>query len=205
MSVYSLKVTVKNDPHFYRIIDVDASYPLIVLHKAILDSIDFTEGELASFYENYESKNDRVEYGLTDMQKEEGATLMKDVSIQDVLKNKGESITYVYDFLNMWIFDVHLDYIRAERNSDEKLPRIVEIEGENPNQEMFGGFDEKNLSEEDLKMLKNLIEKNDEFFDDEAGKMDKEIFDELDEDKDGLSGFESLDNLEDDIAEDDNW
>ena len=207
MSVYSLKVSVKNNPDVYRIIDVDASHPLIVLHKAILNSIKFEDGELASFYQNYESKSDREEYCLTEMQIDEGASLMKDVCVQDVLQNQGERLTYVYDFLNMWVFDVYLEFIRKERTADEKLPRVIESAGDNPKQEMFGGFDEKNLTDDDMMMLKNLIEKNDDLFDSdiESKEVSLESFDDIDDYSDELSGFESLDSLEEDYTEEDNW
>ena len=207
MSVYSIKISVKDDPDIFRIIDVDANHPLIVLHKAILNSVHFEDGELASFYQNYNSRSDREEFCLTEMQKEKGATLMKDVSIADVLKETGDKLTYIYDFLNMWNFEVELESIRKEKLENEKLPKLIKSSGDDPKQELFAGFDEKSMSDDDMELLKNLIEKNDDVYDggNESDKFDLKDLDDLDDYKDELSGFESLDSLEEDFPDNDNY
>jgi hypothetical protein len=202
MSVYRLKVSVKDDPDVFRIIDVDAEYPLIVLHKAILNSISFEDGELASFYENYESRSDREEYCLTEMQQEDGATMMKDVRIMDVMKTEDCKLTYVYDFLNMWMFEVEMQEI-LPRKEGEKLPKLIESSGDNPVQEVFTGFDTDDLSSNDIEMLKTLFDKNDELFEDAAKStsFDLSDFDDID-DIDSDPGFESLDDIDDNIVDD---
>ncbi|MFC2114282.1 hypothetical protein ACFLRI_02920 [Bacteroidota bacterium] len=205
MKVYSLKVSLKKDPDVYRLIAIEGASSLLKLHHAILKVVDFEEGELASFYQNNTASNMRFEYCLSEMQMERNSFLMSEVKILDVLKVQGDELTYVYDFLSMWTFKVELESSDLDLKITDNLPVILKSEGENPVQDIFGSFNDENLSADDLDMLKEVLEKNDEYFDSDNEDAGFDSINDFNDFDDELSDFESLDSFEDDYSDDDHY
>jgi|GEM_PF-171312 len=202
MPVIRFKATLKNNNDMYRIIDIPDTFNFNQLHHAMLKSVEFEDGEFASFYLNYEDRKKMVEICLSDMQKDEDCLLMKNMKIKDIVKKKGERLTYIYDFLNMWTFDLEVtDIVTEDKNN--KYPLIVEKFGAAPKQEDMAGFSLEDLSDEDLAMMKDMMSDNEELFDADYD-FDKDLsiddfddFDDFDDDYGGKKGRSRYDDDDD--------
>lgn len=180
MTLVRTKVTLKSKPQVYRIIEIPDTYNLAQFHHFIIKSFEFDPGEFASFYLNYENRKDMVEICLSDMQKDGECTLMKNVRIKDVLKTKENRLTYIYDFLNMWTFDIETLETNIKEKEGSKYPAVIESVGEPPKPEDGAGFGMEDLSPEDLELMKDLMDNNEEFFDEGFGH-DSDYLDDYDE------------------------
>jgi len=165
MSLYRLKVTPRKNPDIYRIIDIVGVQHFEVLHRAIIKSMKFTEGELASFYINYDEPDNKMEICLSDVQGGEGENLlMKEVKVMEIFSEENKKITYVYDFMNFWIFDIELLEILSEKKPNIIYPHISESIGTAPVQE---NIDNDDFDDEDTKLIADLMKNNKGLFDDE--------------------------------------
>jgi len=186
MGVVKLKVSLKSNPHVYRVMEIPDTYNLAQLHHFILKAYEFDPGEFASFYLNYENRKDMIEICLSDMQKDGECTLMKNVRIRDVIKTTEDKLTYIYDFLNMWTFDIEAIQTNMKEKEGAKYPAVVESIGEPPKPEDGSGFNLEDLSPEDMELMRELMQSNEEMFDDELG-FDSDF---SDEDFEDYSDFE---------------
>ena len=165
MAVYRFQVSFKDQPDIFRLIDIVGLQHFEIFHKTILKSVKFDEGELAAFYLNYATPN-QIEIGLSDIQGDGEAMLMKDVKIQDIVNNKeNPGFTYVYDFMNMWEFDIELKEIFPSSTPNVKYPDIVKSSGDAPLQEERDLKDE--FEENDMQLIKDLLNSNKDAFGDE--------------------------------------
>ena len=196
MTIYRLKVAFNETPEIYRLVDIKPEDNLEKLHKIILKSIKFEEGELAAFYLNYKDKLNQVEIPLEEMSEEEDSTeiLMRTVKIKDYLKNVNDKLSYVYDFLNMWVLDVELQKKIEKPTAGTKYPAIIKSIGEAPSQ-----FDQDhnlyvdNLSEEDMMMLNDMMSSKKSFRSNDLGLDDEDM---------KIIGDEFMDFEEDDFHDD---
>lgn len=153
MTVFRFKVIQGNNEELVRVIDIPGNYTLEHLHLAILRSINFQEGELASFYQSDEQWNKDREIHLMDMGTDEESVTMADCKLNQVVSEKGDRLIYVYDFMAMWTFYVELqDIVKAQKELE--YPVLVEEKGEAPDQYGEGALGE--LSEEDEKLIEQL-------------------------------------------------
>lgn len=175
MAVYRFKISFKDKPEVSRIIDVIGLQHFEIFHKAILKSVKFKEGELAAFYLNYKTES-QIEIPLSDVQSDEAAVLMKSTKIQDIFTDDVKEITYVYDFLNMWEFNVELIQKFDSSTPNVSYPNILESSGTAPLQSDKDIDDD--FDEEDLGLIKNLLQSNAGAFDTD---LDEEEGDDIDE------------------------
>lgn len=180
MKIYRFKISFREDPEVYRIIDIEGSQTFRDFHKIILKSIDFKDGELASFILNSESPDERVEISLSDLQnQDEGGLLMDMVRIMDIISDSNNEILYIYDFLNLWTFQVK--YLKSlNKKSNSKYPAVIEVVGQTLKQddtEMNMNYD---LSDEDIRLMRDLKLQNEDMF---IGE-DYDYNEDFDEDED---------------------
>lgn len=192
MSVFRLKVVYHDEPDVYRTIDIRGDQNFHALHKSILKSMSFKEGELASFYILKSDLDDskKIEICLSDMQTTDNSLLMNETAIADVLGDEVTDITYIYDFMNYYTFDIELLEILNKTDEKAKYPIIVESVGDAPLQ--FDLMGEEEWTEEDFKLFSDVKSKNTRFFNEDDGfgpDYEEEVFDEDD--------FESFDDYED--------
>jgi hypothetical protein len=97
MSVYRFRVFFEEQTEVSRIIDISGDQSFEDFHKVILKSIDFKEGEFASFYIDYHNADDTIEICLSDLQSENDETvlLMSDIKIKELIQGNIDSITYI--------------------------------------------------------------------------------------------------------------
>ncbi|VAW25535.1 FIG00651823: hypothetical protein, partial [hydrothermal vent metagenome] len=105
---YKIRVIldVKND--VIRDIVVDKTINLEDLHLIIAKSFGFKGQEMASFYKTDNNWEQGEEIPLFDMSENGDSIAMNSFSVNDIFKNVGDKLIYVYDFMAMWTFFVEL-------------------------------------------------------------------------------------------------
>ncbi len=171
MKVLKFRVLLDNIKGVFRDIEIPENFNLAQLHETIVDSLDFSGMEMASFFISDEDWEKGEEISLMDMSEpgQDSVRLMSDMPITEVTKEAGDRLLYVYDFLNMWICYVELVDIL-----DKKIDKaeVVLSVGESPVESSSGnaGMD--------------------------TDLDDSDLYDDF-EDDDGESEFESLDDYPD--------
>ena len=80
-----------------------------------------------------------------------------------IFNEENKKITYVYDFMNFWIFDIELLEILSEKKPNIIYPHISESIGTAPVQD---NIDNDDFDDEDTKLIADLMKYNKWFFDD---------------------------------------
>lgn len=177
VNIFKFRVIIDTEQDVFRDIEIETDSTFEDFHRAILDSFDFEEGEMASFYMSDEKWEKGLEIPLMEMARDEGkASLsMKSTKLSDMLGKPAEKVLYVYDFLRMWCFYIELIEIKKDKPSTI-YPRVAMVFGDAPSQDskemdLFG----EEFSEEEF----NELNETDEDDEDEFGSSD-ELFDEND-------------------------
>lgn len=126
--VYTFKISISKN--CWRKIKVSHLHTLDDLHFAIQDAFDFDNDHLYAFYVNGNRRTGKPIY--CSYVEEEGKTA-EETTVEDMGLFKGQKIYYLFDFGDMWEFDV--DLINIERDAPLPLkPLIIETKGESPDQ-----------------------------------------------------------------------
>jgi hypothetical protein len=152
-----VRVIMDTEEDVFRDIEISSSARFFDLHRSILKSFHFEDGEMASFYMSDDEWEKGMEISLMDMG--EGSLSMENVTLQEMLHEVGTKVLYLYDFMRMWIFYVEVMEL-SELEDNENYPRMVLAFGNAPSQDskewegemMMGGMDEdmeEGLSEEE--------------------------------------------------------
>lgn len=150
VNIYKFRVIVDTEEDVFRDIEIETNSSFEEFHKAILDSFDFEEGEMASFYMSNESWEKGLEISLMDVGG--AAPSMANTKLEDMLSKPSDKVLYVYDFLRMWIFYVELVEVKKDKPSTI-YPRVALVYGEAPAQDskemdLFGSeFSEEEFNE----------------------------------------------------------
>ena len=150
VNIYKFRVIVDTEEDVFRDIEIETNSSFEEFHKAILDSFDFEEGEMASFYMSNESWEKGLEISLMDVGG--AAPSMANTKLEDMLSKPSDKVLYVYDFLRMWIFYVELVEVKKDKPSTI-YPRVALIYGDAPAQDskemdLFGSeFSEEEFNE----------------------------------------------------------
>jgi hypothetical protein len=189
MSVYRFRVFFEDQPEVSRIIDILEDQTFEDFHKVILKSIDFREGEFASFYIDYQNADDTVEICLSDLQSENDETvlLMSDIKIRELIQGNIDSITYIYDFIELWTLKIEVMNSKGDKVAKLKYPAIIEKTGKAPEQNDSNLLIATDFTNEDQLLLERLKNNNEALF--HARQLEKELeeiddFDEVDYDDD---------------------
>ena len=189
MSVFRFRVFFEDQPEVYRVIDVTADQTFEDFHKVILRSIDFREGEFASFYIDYHNADDTIEICLSDLQSENDETvlLMSDIKISELIQGNIDSITYIYDFIELWTLKIEVMTSNSEKQPKIKYPVIIEKVGKAPDQNDSNLLIATDFTTEDQKLLERLKNNNETYF--HVRQLEKELeeiedFDDQDYDDD---------------------
>ncbi|MEN9346587.1 MAG: hypothetical protein RLZZ77_98 [Bacteroidota bacterium] len=150
VNIYKFRVIVDTEEDVFRDIEIETNSSFEEFHKAILDSFDFEEGEMASFYMSNESWEKGLEISLMDVGG--AAPSMANTKLEDMLSKPSDKVLYVYDFLRMWIFYVELVEVKKDKPSTI-YPRVALVYGDAPAQDskemdLFGSeFSEEEFNE----------------------------------------------------------
>lgn len=167
--VYRFQVTQRDDHELIRIIDINADATFEDLHLSILSSINFDNAQLASFYLSDKNWRKGEEITVVDMGGDEVMLVMSDYKLNDLLKNKGDRLIYVYDFVLLWTFKVELIEI-LKGNPELEYPYLIDEKGKAPDQYGDKSRYPEKLSSEDQIIIDMMKDHDMDFnidFDDE--------------------------------------
>lgn len=126
--VYTFKVSLTKD--CWRKINVSHEHTLSQFHRAIQKAFDFDDDHLYAFYINGNRRTGQPIYCM-DVQDERKTT--EETHIDDLGLYKGQKLYYLFDFGDMWEFEILLTNISKD-TIIPPIPEIIEIKGESPDQ-----------------------------------------------------------------------
>ncbi|EGK02682.1 MAG: plasmid pRiA4b ORF-3 family protein [Prevotella sp.] len=106
---------------FKREIQIDADATFFDLHKAIVKSVDYKEGEMTSFFICSDDWEKEQEITLVEMDTspEEDSYTMEASILNDFLEDERQKLMYVFDYLTERAFFMELREIITGKNLDE--------------------------------------------------------------------------------------
>ncbi|MFR9166523.1 MAG: IS1096 element passenger TnpR family protein [Dysgonomonas sp.] len=162
---------------FRREIQIDADATFFDLHNAIIKSVGYKEGEMASFFlcdDDWE-KDKEITLVEMDTSPEEDSYVMDGCVLNDFLEDEKQKLIYVFDYLTERAFFIELAEIITGKSLNKPVCSVSE--GVPPAQ--FVEFENIDTKTETVDIGEN-------FYGDEGFDMD-----ELDSE-----GFDGLDNIE---------
>lgn len=167
---------------FKREIQIDADASFFDFHHAIIQSVGYTEGEMASFFTCTDDWEKEQEITLIEMDtsSEEDSYTMAGTKLSDFLEDEHQKMMYVFDYLTERAFFIDLREIITGKHLD--APVCTKSEGTAPVQ--FMEF-------ENIDTTTSSLDTDEIFYGSEGYDMD-----ELDAD-----GFDGLDNIPSDSEE----
>lgn len=182
MPAYKFRILIDTDntEEIFRDIIISPTNNFEVLYRAIIASFDFIGDQLASFYVSNDNWDKGHEIALMDMglgNDLNAPFLMKDTPIATVMREKGQKLILVYDFLKMWCFLIELVEIVPKEFEEPELYLSIGVAPAEDSKEIdLGGMDLGTPPD-----LGNDID---------------DIFSEFNEDEDDFGGFENIDDLD---------
>lgn len=160
---------------FKREIQIDSDATFLDLHKAIIESVNYKDGEMCSFFICSDDWEKEKEITLVEMDtsSEEDSYIMSDSVLNDFLEDERQKLMYVFDYMTERAFFMELREIITGKDLDKAI--CTKSEGEAPPQFIdFETMDKGNVGSIDI---------GENFYGDEGFDLD-----ELDTD-----GFDGLD------------
>ena len=170
---------------FRREIQIDSDATFYDLHKAIISSVNYQDGEMTSFFLCSDDWEKETEITLTEMDtsSEEDSYIMSDSVLNDFLEDEKQKLMYVFDYLTERAFFMELREIITGKDLKEAV--VTRSQGEPPAQ--FVDFN-------DFENTISVVDTGENFYGDEGydlDELDAEGFDGLDNDL-PLPGDESF-------------
>lgn len=160
--------------NFKREIQIDADATFFDLHKAIISSVKYKDGEISSFFicdDNWE-KEKEITLVEMDTSSDEDSYIMDSSVLSDFLEDERQKLMYVFDYLTERAFFMELREIITGKNLDKAI--CTKSEGEAPAQ--YIEFDSVDITTSTVDIGENFY--GDEGFD--IDELDAEGFDGLD-------------------------
>ena len=131
--IHRFKVSLRDRPDIWRIIDIKGNQMLSSLHKAIFKAFDrFEEHQYSFFLKNkpYDKENEYTSPGLNTNGTGKLATRIR---IDSVELYGGRKFLYLFDYGDEWWHEVELVEV-TERVTRTSYPRVVKKHGKSPPQ-----------------------------------------------------------------------
>jgi len=129
--IYSFKVSLRESPDIWRIIEIRGDQTLHQLHKVIFKAFERYDEHLYAFFLSNKPWDASSEYSLPSP--ESKARSAKRASIDSLALKPKRKFLYLFDFGDEWWHSVQLLGIRQEEPKG-KYPRVIESQGEAPSQ-----------------------------------------------------------------------
>lgn len=183
--VYKFLILSDEVDNFAREITIDSENTFLHLHNAILDSVNYTKDEMASFFLCDDEWEKGTEITLMEMETdpEFDSWVMKDTKLSDLLEDEKQKVLYVFDYMTDRAFFMELREIIPGEDLDQ--PVCSKSKGDAPKQI---------VEFEPLVKENTRIETGETFYGDDSFELD-----ELDEEgfdfNDGTPGASFEENL----------
>lgn len=168
--IYRFVMLSDETDQFKREFKIDAAAKFIDLHKLILDSVNYQDDQLRSFFicEPDWTRKTQITLIEMDMLSEEDSYIMTETALEDLLEEEHQRLVYVFDTFNDRVFYLELREIILKQNLETPIcsksvgdapVKILEIETNlhkdphphSPNNEFFEedseGFDPEEINE----------------------------------------------------------
>ena len=132
--VYKFRLLSDEVENFRRDIEIDSEATFLELHKAILDSVNYPDDQMTSFFicdDNWEKEQ---EITLEDMggYSDEDSYIMKETALSELVEDEKQRLLYVFDPLTERVFFIELSEI--EYGKDIERAVCTRKEGQAPEQ-----------------------------------------------------------------------
>jgi len=131
--IHRFKVSLKDKPDIWRIIDIKGNQMLSSLHKAIFKAFDrFEEHQYSFFLSNkpYDRENAYHSHGLD---ADETGKLATRIRIDSIALYGGPKFLYLFDYGDEWWHEIELMNV-TERVTRASYPKVVKKQGKSPPQ-----------------------------------------------------------------------
>lgn len=185
--IYKFRLLSDEVDDFRRDIEIDSDATFKELHTAILESVNYPDDQMTSFFICNDQWIKEVEITLEDMgsRSDEDIYVMDETVIGDLVEDEKQKLIYVFDPLADRVFFMEL--CKIEFGKDLDAPRCVKSTGEAPVQIL--DFDE--LISKTPAATAVSYEFGDDFYG--SNDYDDEDLDGLD--LDGIADTSSIDDL----------
>ena len=185
--VYKFRLLSDEVENFRRDIEIDSEATFLELHKAILDSVNYPDDQMTSFFICNERWVKEMEITLEDMGRmsEDESYVMAETVIGDIIEEEKQKLTYVFDPLGDRMFYMELSKIEFGKDIDQ--PVCTKSVGDAPVQML--NFDE-------LMNKAPIVEASDDFNEDFYGS-DSYNEDDLDPEGYGIGDIADMSSIDD--------
>jgi len=128
---YAFKVSLKESPDIWRIIEIRGDQTLHHLHKAVFKAFERYDEHLYAFFLSNKFWDSSFEYSLPSP--ESNAKNAKRARIDSLDLKPQKKFLYLFDFGDEWWHSIELLAIK-DREPKGKYPRVIESQGEAPPQ-----------------------------------------------------------------------
>ena len=131
--IHRFKVSLRDRPDIWRIIDIKENQMLSSLHKAIFKAFDRFEEHQYSFFLSNKPYDRESEYTSPGLDTDGTNKLATRIRIDSIALYGGPNILYLFDYGDEWWHEVELISV-TERVTRASYPRVVKKQGKSPPQ-----------------------------------------------------------------------
>jgi tetratricopeptide (TPR) repeat protein len=131
--IHRFKVSLRDRPDIWRIIDIKGNQMLSSLHKAIFKAFDRFEEHQYSFFLSNKSYDKESEYTSPGLDTDGTGKLATRIRIDSITLYGGPKFLYLFDYGDEWWHEVELINV-TERVTRANYPRVVKKQGKSPPQ-----------------------------------------------------------------------
>jgi len=131
--IHRFKVSLRDTPDIWRIIDMKGNQMLSSLHKAIFKAFDRFEEHQYSFFLSNKPYDKESEYTSPGLDTDGTGKLASRIRIDSVELYGGRKFLYLFNYGDEWWHEVELMSV-TERVTRAKYPRVVKKQGKSPAQ-----------------------------------------------------------------------
>lgn len=131
--IHRFKVTLKDNPDIWRIIEIKENQMLSSLHKAIFKAFDRFEEHQYSFFLSNKPYDKASEYQSSSIGDDKTTKLASRIRIDSIPLYGGPKFLYLFDYGDEWWHAVELLEV-IEKVARANYPRVVQKRGKSPPQ-----------------------------------------------------------------------
>jgi len=131
--IHRFKVSLRDRPNIWRIIEIKENQMLSSLHKAIFNAFDRFEEHPYSFFMSNKPYDKENEYTSPGLDTHGTSRLATRIRIDSLALHPGQKFLYLFDYGDEWWHEVELIGV-SEKVPRGSYPRVVERQGESPPQ-----------------------------------------------------------------------
>lgn len=185
--VYKFRLLSDEVEDFRRDIEIDSDATFLDLHKAILESVNYPDDQMTSFFICNDKWIKEVEITREEMDSmsEEDSYVMEECVLGDLVEDEKQKLMYVFDPLGDRVFYMELSKIEFGKSCDAAT--CVKSTGDAPKQTL--NFDEL--------MSKEVAGAANDDIDEDFYGSDSYNDDDIDEEGFGIGGIEDISSIDD--------